>query len=522
EDVAHRDLAAAPEATPKEWHDKLKSLIEKAKLGATATKEKMQWWKSAEEELIRRNAELDQQAEKLGGVERWFRYMGERYNKLSFTKKVLIGAGLGVGAVATAGSIAMVAPMLGIAAQRVAGFSTMYLKFEKKWHDEAWGKNKEWGKQKALLSAGLYTALMGLTMKEAIDYASSTEMGHALQAKTSEFAHAAHEKITNWLGAVLHQQYGPDGNPIIGNTGSAGPSGSASTPAAHAAAPAVGAEPSAVVSPEAMKIDVAASKGHGAEYMMKRLWEQMQEKDIKLPENADHNSDLWKLAHADKNTIDGVVHKIAMEPRNTFFHADGTNVLINPDSHMTIDARGNISLSHIDAGKVTPAYHPEVAAHASIDSEIKMTEEPVTPLPDTPPFAHPDAVPTPLERVSVDSAPVAHVEDATVLPSHEYHSIVNAAGIEVSSTEPHIYSDGKSFMVFGGLPKDQQPLMLNYLKAHTDATVFSADTSGKYRMSWKLVAGKLVGEPEKLHGFMGMFGSLAPAPAPEEFTKVVE
>ena len=190
----HEEIPA-PEGTPKEWREKLRALIE----GATEkTKEKVEWWKNAGEHLVRRNTELDAQAEKLGGVERIFRTWGEKYNKLPFKYKVAVGASLGVGAALSAGTLVMALPLLGIAAQRVTGLATMYLKFEKNSHQE------KWGKEKAMLKAGVYTVLLGLAMKEAIEYASQTEIAHAAQAK-----------VEGWLGNMLGHKPVPSELPKV-------------------------------------------------------------------------------------------------------------------------------------------------------------------------------------------------------------------------------------------------------------------------------------------------------------------
>lgn len=177
------DTNTQQEGTPKENRSRFLEVMARAK-------EKFGWYSSSEEHLIRRNEELDAQMEAIGGklkIERGFRWIGEKYNKLPFKYKLALGATLGLGTVLSAGTLAVAFPLLGIAGQRAAGLASMYMKFEKQSHDEAWGKNKEWGKQKAMLKAGVYTVLIGLTMKEAIEYASETEIAHAAQAKVEGF-----------------------------------------------------------------------------------------------------------------------------------------------------------------------------------------------------------------------------------------------------------------------------------------------------------------------------------------------
>jgi len=196
-DQRHVQEIASEDHTPKEWRDTLRELVDKLEVANKILergKKDFEWYKSSEEHLIRRNEELDAQVEKLGGVERWFRAKGEAYNKLPFKYKLALGASLGLGTAATAGTLAVALPLLGIAGQRALGLATMYLKFEKNSHDE------KWGKEKALLAAGAYTVLLGLTMKEAIEYVSQTEL-----------AHTAQSKVEGWLGAVLgHHAAAPE------------------------------------------------------------------------------------------------------------------------------------------------------------------------------------------------------------------------------------------------------------------------------------------------------------------------
>ena len=184
------------EYTPKEWREKLSQLVGKLEMNNKAfekgAKETIKWWASSEEHLIRRNEELEAQAEKILGLERRFRSWGEAYNKLPFKYKLALGVSLGLGTAATAGTLTVAFPLLGIAAQRILGLSTMYLKYEKDSHDEAWGKNKEWGKQKSMFKAGVYTVLLGLTMKEAIEYVSQTELAQVMQTK-----------VEGWFGNML-------------------------------------------------------------------------------------------------------------------------------------------------------------------------------------------------------------------------------------------------------------------------------------------------------------------------------
>ena len=95
---------------------------------------------------------------------------------------------------------------------------------------------------------------------------------------------------------------------------------------------------------------------------MKRLWEQLQEKGLD-PDQYAEGSDIRRPLEADASSIDRVVHQIAADPSHGFFNADGTNVLISSDSHMTINADGNIQLDDIvkasEDAPTTSAYYLE-------------------------------------------------------------------------------------------------------------------------------------------------------------------
>lgn len=167
-----------------EKRGRLRSLVGKL-VGSTV--EGTKWYLNSKEDLIRRVQDLDLEAEKIGGVEVFFRKMGEGYNKLNWKGKLAVGVGLGVGAGLSAASLPAVSALCmgGIAAQRVAGMMNMYLKFEKKALDkkvpgDASGENTfwKWGvREKAMGKAFLYTMGMtgaALSLKRASNMLTST------------------------------------------------------------------------------------------------------------------------------------------------------------------------------------------------------------------------------------------------------------------------------------------------------------------------------------------------------------
>lgn len=293
---------------------------------AKAGKEKFDWYKSSSEALIRRSAELDAEAEKMGWVEKKFRWAGEKYNKLGWKSKIAIGAALGVGTIATAGLPIAYALMGGLAAQRVLGFSTMFLKYEK----------TSGSKEAALFKAGAYTFLMSAAIKEGIEWGSETEFGHWMQ-----------DHVRDWLA---HKPSGPM------------PGTSPSPEAMHTMhpetpPPAVVPEAPAAVAetapPAAAELpSVEASPGHGYEWMAKRLWEQLQEKHLD-PNSFPKGSDVRTLLDADDKSIDSVVHRLALS--HHFVNADGASVLIRPDAHLSFDGEGQLT-GVPESAATTPAY----------------------------------------------------------------------------------------------------------------------------------------------------------------------
>lgn len=78
------------------------------------------------------NERLDTKAEMLG-IEKGLRRLGEKYGKLGWKSKIAVGAALGIGAASLSGVSALgYAACVGLlATQRIAGASSMFLKFEK-------------------------------------------------------------------------------------------------------------------------------------------------------------------------------------------------------------------------------------------------------------------------------------------------------------------------------------------------------------------------------------------------------
>jgi hypothetical protein len=132
-------------------------------------------------------------------------------------------------------------------------------------------------------------------------------------------------------------------------------------PAADAAA--MEATPNeSLVGDEVPGVSVEATKGKGYEYMLKRLWEKSVEAGLK-PEDYPKGSDLRALLEADSASIDKTVHNLATD--NEYFKETGRSVQVNLGDKMTLDTKGNIwmndetILAHKEA-PTTASYRPEV------------------------------------------------------------------------------------------------------------------------------------------------------------------
>ncbi|NNM84052.1 hypothetical protein HKL94_02440 [Candidatus Parcubacteria bacterium] len=486
------------EGTPLEWRAKLRGLIE----GAKGTFNR---YTSSKEELIRRSNELDIQAERIGKIEEVFRSLGERYNKYGWKTKLAVGVSLGVGAAAfsTVSLPAAIACMSGIAAQRIAGMATMYLKFEKGASHN--GKNEErflqWGsKEKAMMKAILYTVLMGVAVKEGVELASQSSWGDAV-----------HE----WLRS--HYPFGHTEAPPAQHQVRA----AVVRPEMHK--PAVTIETSTPEMPS-----IAATPGHGYEYMTKRLWEQLQKEHLD-PSRYPRGSDIRRLLEANAGSIDKVVHQIAADPQHGFFHPDGTSVLIEPSAHMTINAAGQIHMSDsINAVRapegmpVTPAYHP---TEAPVHTEEPPVHEPTTTLPSQ---AHTTPIllgaPTHSHLAEIPLTP-HNSPIAGGVPTVGHEIITNRFDLQIPVSEAHIYTDPSAahLFVYGGSPETQADAIQKYLTLHPHSVVYGADNTHTYRIPFYLLGGKVTaGPPVQTRGFLGFFQSWVKAPGPNNLKKLIQ
>lgn len=565
-DPLERDLQ--PD-TRKGWQDKLRSLIEGAK-------EKVDWWKSAEEGLIRRSADLDAKAENIGGLEKHFRKMGEKYNKLDWKYKLAIGAGLGLGVTVSTmtGAFPLAyALMAGVGVQRSAALSTMFLKFEKDLMDRKAG-----GKEKAMAKAMVYTIAMGGAMlaagaavRDGLDLVSKTSLGHSVNGwlkdhwpsgqqttgVSSKGAADTLEQHPQVSKSTLNVPPAPAAAAAVSEAAQQGPVEAASPrieadaldqaskqslaevtePVATEPAAAVEATPNeSLVGEEVPGVSVEATKGKGYEYMLKRLWEKSVEAGLK-PEDYPKGSDLRALLEADTASIDKTVHNLATD--NEYFKETGRSVQVNLGDKMTIDTKGNIwmndetILAHKEAPTTAP-YHPEATVApeppAPVGPEsIPYFEQPVeNPVTDQPSPAsvapadtgfNPPVTMTDATSYS-EKMPTASPEVTPETPA------INSHGVPVFTKDPHFYAGAKGeVFISGGTPAEQEIKIREYLKEHPKEGVIGTNITNnpnKIRVRWFVNPdGFVAAESAEPKGWLN-FSKLTGAPKPDEFVKIIK
>jgi hypothetical protein len=422
----HENVSPKTEGTPKEWRKKLRGLIEgaKEKIGMSERGESMKAY------LAERSKALGEKVKEYGAnPEKLIRDMGEQYNKLSFKQKLLFGFGLGAGATIFAGVSTPLTLLFagGLGIQRAGGMASMYLKFEKHLQDTVEGKSKgilgrqEWYQNIFMGSSEKQRKVMAALMSVGYTAGMSAAIGGTIKlASESQYGEAVHDWLRHHYpfgeaGASLTGASATDAAPTpvpteSGMGAEAPHTAAAATAPEHSAIPA-GHQASADVQYQAMRAvetghqasadvqaaalrtaesnvatvipempTVGASSGHGYEYMMKRMWEQLHSQNIDASK-FDANSDVHKLLTADANSIDKIVHQIAADPKHGFFHADGTSVRIDPSAHMTIGAHGELHLA--DAGHdytFAPAHAPVAPVHHLEASVSHVAAAPITPI----------------------------------------------------------------------------------------------------------------------------------------------
>lgn len=302
----------------------------------------------------------------------------------------------------------------------------------------------------------------------------------------------------------------------------------AAPPAEQATATSSAATEAARTRPPILEVSVNASKGHGYEWMVKRIWEQLQQQQGVDPSKYPEGSDIRKLLETDAGTINKIVHQIASDPDHGFYNSDGTSVRIDPTAELTVGADGRLHLTDAahqdvvhaaDDMRVTPAYHLEgataVGDSAPLHETVQVFEN------SAPPNA-PDAsnnAPTSKEG-SPDQIQESHAETAPAAPAEQV--MVNPFGIKIPAQEAHLYADtaGRT-CVYGGDAQAQNQLAYSYFMKNHNTVIFRTETSGTCT-PLSLQGGAVVAGPTlRTGGFFGFFSRPATS-GPQFFFRVIK
>ena len=493
------ETGAEGEETPLEWREKLRSLITGAKerLGFTERGERLQGY------LAERSGVSDTKAKEYGPKVAAFISSGiDRYNKLHWSKKLFVAGSLVAGVSVTSTVAPIISGMLATAlyGQRVVGAAGLAVSRRKALDKKIAANPENWFANKSELMKNTYATALA-----------AVYMGSAMFAVHEGIEALNALGMNEWISHAFSHQNDIPVQPHITSVHEAANKIMPPTPApVHAPSAVTHEAPSSA--PQMPTVSVAASEGHGYEYMMKKLWEQLQAQHLD-PNRYPPGSDIHRLLTANAHSIDTVVHQIAADPTHDFFHADGTSVLISPHAHMTIGSGGEINLSVSGHDLVhapthpptTPVYHPETSVSA--EPPIAIPEAPVIPAEHA----------LPVGTLSVQN--IAEHVHAAITPA-----VTNHFGLEVPLAEPHIYAgpDAKHLFVFGGTPAAQADSIQQYLSAHPKDIIYGTDAANKYRIPYFLGPdGKVTaGLPVRVSNFFG-FSSWMKAPRPEDFKKII-
>lgn len=360
--------------------------------------------------------------------------------------------------------------------------------------------------------------------------------GHAPALSSSDAAPAGPAAVGEHIGsAVATPEHLQPGEPIV--PGHVEVPGAPAEVPAHHAVEAAAAPPV----PEIPSITVHATYGEGYEHMLKEMWRRLHDNPPNL-EHMSHNSDLYKLATADANSIGAVAHQIAADPSHGFFNPDGSSAIIRPDDALAFNDHGQavIMTDNNYVGVHTPPgvgfrhpVHTEVSAPApepplahetlpstehtpTIDAATHPgAEQPpapvetahATPAPPPPP---PSTPPEPAVWHSSDgsvvttgdgsplqtglNAPPAHVEAPISAPLGEPPPVpieftapfANQAGVQIDPTHAHVFADTNGALLsYGNDYGERLALAQEYVAAHHDAAVWvQAEKTVSYDGAW--------------------------------------
>ncbi|MEK7144860.1 MAG: hypothetical protein AAB794_03330 [Patescibacteria group bacterium] len=484
------------------------------------------------------------------GLEGSFSWMGEKYNALPLSRKILLSGSLAIGYGLTfpISSLAAGAYAVPLIFTRIAAMAGTFksnqkmlekIKLDRENKKEATGmfektklyqwlgsgsetsiKNKAMAK--ALVTSLGMTAALGTGAKLLSDYSVAERIGSWIGEHVYNLTHA--DAGVEAVGAGVSGSI-PLGQESFGND-DYGSAKSYETMQANNPEykPTTTVATAEAIAPNRVEVPLVLQKatpGQGYEYMAKRMWGQLQTLNLN-PDNYDKNTDIYKLLTADEKSINDVVHDIATKPSG-YFRPDHTSFQIDLGSSMTINSEGNLQIdSNVIAppnAPFTPVYPPEAPAFKAplgpndVPQEVIPPEMPIrqpiatvyAPAAEgyTPTYvgAEPPAVQNVVAEqaaaaVTPTSAPegsVLRTGDGEVVRTTEGAPVqVGAAEVvpsfEISPTVPHIYGDegAKHLLVYGGSPAEQGEVIKQHLIANPRSVVFGTDPSGVYRIPYSL------------------------------------
>jgi hypothetical protein len=566
-DRMHREEASRKAVEPEPASEQEKAWLQEVALSGTdndrTPSERKQWAESAREKLrslingATEKAAVGERAERLANYcsarskalqesakayganpEKIIRDVGEKYNKLSFLKKLGIGFSLGVGAAAFSTVSTPIALVFGglLGAQRFAGGASMYLKMEEHLLQAAEGTSKnflgrrEWyrnlfmgtsERQRKVLAgvmAATWTLGSGLAVKELVQLGSETQFAESVQNYLKQFFHGATPAVSEspTLAAEVPGSPGPGGistgNPAVPQNIDARLHADAGAQAGMSNMPTVSAS------------------SHGYEGMLKDLVKHLPETK---PQGIADGSDLAKLyaakGSADPEELGKAIHRIAM---NHKFFTDQGSFRVDIDAHMTVDNNGAILFNGETDAPASAHYNPDAhklpvaPASEGTPQTTPIDSAPASPNPEVVPAAPSDISKPPAEAVPVPEN-LAHTQEITagVIAAS---IAANSYGVKVSPAESHIYMDESKLFVHGGSPDERKKQAAEYLKVHPSDVIYDVDESGRL-IPLGLVDGNLTaGEPVLASGPMdrvlGFFSGpkLAPPPDPAQFRRLIK
>ncbi len=282
----------------------------------------------------------------------------------------------------------------------------------------------------------------------------------------------------------------PDATPnhphIVGGPPSAelSPAGLPHPDAVSPGVPPVEATPGAVTPVETLAT-VHATPGHGYEYMLKRLSEQLHSQHVDVS-HLDPTSDAYKLATASPHNIDTLVHQMASDPTHNFFRGPDGSVRIGLTADLSVNADGSIEFNdgsgHLyvqapsDAPLTQNVTHATVGAHADrvpSEAQVQQTAERLRAWHAANPDV-PNMVPHVDAAGDVYGPPGAHtvdppwsLEPRSAGVSHAFETFTNPHGVEVNLAQPHVYAlEGGRVIVDGGSYDERLQVAIGYVQQH--------------------------------------------------------